>query len=85
MYDIRILDTPSKELRLLDKSIAKRIIEKIYWLRDNFDMHKPESLKGEFSTFYKLRIGEYRVLYQVDSSNKEIIIHLIGHRKEIYK
>ena len=72
-------------MQKLDKSIASRIVTKIKWLAENLDDIKLESLSGEFSHLFKLRIGDYRVLYGFNKPDKMIIIHLIGHRSEIYK
>jgi mRNA interferase RelE/StbE len=35
--------------------------------------------------FYKLRYGDYRIIYEILHEEKTVIIHLIRHRKEIYK
>lgn len=85
MYDVRILDEAVRELKKLDAIIAKRIISKIYWIAENFDTINAESLKGELSGFFKIRVGDYRVVYDVNQDTKTIFIHFIGHRKEIYK
>ena len=85
MYTLRILDPAITELSDLDKTIAKRIIKKLKWLAENFENIYPEVLKGELSGFYKLRVGNYRIIYEVFQKEKVIIIHLIGHRRDIYK
>ena len=85
MYNVRILETAISELASLDKPIANRIIRKIKWLAENFDNIYPEELKAQLSGFYKLRVGNYRVIYEVFQNEKVIIIHFIGHRREIYK
>ena len=42
-------------------------------------------LKGEYSAYYKFRIGDYRVLYQILDDEKTILIYSIGHRRDIYR
>ncbi|WP_345961257.1 type II toxin-antitoxin system RelE family toxin [Pseudanabaena sp. Chao 1811] len=44
----------------------------------------PLSLSGNLSSFFKLRVGDYRVIYAIAQSQKSLIIHQIGHRREIY-
>ncbi|WP_233467234.1 type II toxin-antitoxin system RelE family toxin [Dolichospermum flos-aquae] len=44
----------------------------------------PLSLTGQWSGFYKLRVGDYRVIYELDIEEQLIIIIRIGHRREIY-
>jgi mRNA interferase RelE/StbE len=45
---------------------------------------KPESLTGPFPGLLKLRIGDYRVVYQADREKKVLRVRLVGHRREIY-
>ncbi|MBF2049492.1 MAG: type II toxin-antitoxin system RelE family toxin [Leptolyngbya sp. IPPAS B-1204] len=40
--------------------------------------------QGDLSDFYKLRIGDYRVIYDLDSPSQTIVIMRVGHRREIY-
>lgn len=42
-------------------------------------------LKGKFSGCYKLKVGDYRAIYEVFHNKKVVTIHKVGHRKEIYK
>jgi len=43
-----------------------------------------KKLKGEYQNFYRIRIGDYRVLYSIKDKIKIIDIRQIGHRKDIY-
>ena len=61
-----------------------RIFNKIEWLSLNFEQITPLSLTGQWSGFYKLRVGDYRVIYELDAENQLIIIIRVGHRREIY-
>jgi len=59
--------------------------KKLQWLEENFEKIIPLPLTGNLSGFYKIRIGDYRVIYTFQISNKIITIHEIGHRKDIYE
>ena len=85
MYDLRILATAARELGKLDKSAVQRIIDRVRRLAENLDEIRLESLKGEFAGLYKLRVGDYRIVYEIIHDEKIIIIHQIGHRSEIYR
>jgi len=85
MFNVQLLDEAIDELGQLDKPIAKRITKKIKWLAENIESIQPEGLSGELAGFYKLRVGGYRVIYEILESEKIIIIHAIGHRSRIYK
>jgi mRNA interferase RelE/StbE len=86
MYEVEFTLEAEDDLSRLSKAIAQRILKKIRWLAENFEMVTPEPLSGEFKGLYKLRVGDYRVLYTFgQNERKVIIIHLAKHRREIYK
>ncbi len=84
-YTIRILKAASRDLTRLDKRAAHRIVERLRWLAENLEKVKPQALKGELAGLYKLREGDYRVIYEPIHQEKVIIIHSIGHRRQIYR
>jgi mRNA interferase RelE/StbE len=85
MYQIRIQDAAARDLARLDSAVARRIVNRIRWLVENLDVVKPEALTGDLSGLYKLRVGDHRVVYEIVHSEYVIVIHLIGHRREIYR
>jgi len=85
MYSIRLLKDASREMGRLDKSTAQRVVRKLHWLADNIESLSPEPLKGELSGLFKLREGDYLIAYEVLRFEKTIVVHLIGHRREVYK
>jgi len=84
MYSIRILDEASRDLSRLDKSVGVRIVERLRWLAENLETVKPEALIGDLVGFYKLRVGDYRVIYAVLRDEQTIVIYSVGHRRDIY-
>ncbi len=74
-----------EDLRRLDKAVSARIIEKISWIALNAELVNHTPLASSLSDFYKLRVGDWRVLYEVDRPGDRVIIHKVGHRKDIYK
>jgi mRNA interferase RelE/StbE len=71
-------------LSKIDSSNKLRIARKIKWLKENFEQITPIPLTGNPIGYFKLRIGDYRVIYSVNYFSKILIIHRIGHRREIY-
>ncbi len=71
-----------KDFNKLDTPIAKRILKKISWLSDNFEHITPEPLSRQFKGTFKLRIGDWRVIYTVEGLT--LVIQFIGHRRDIY-
>ena len=52
------------DLEKLRKSVCQRIVNKINWLAENFDQITPQPLTADLSGFFKLRVGDYRVIYE---------------------
>jgi len=73
------------DLRHLDKPTARRILHKLKWLSQNFEDLTPDRLTGDLREFYKLRVGSYRVIYTSEQEEHRLIVHMIGHRRDIYK
>ena len=84
-YTIRLLKPAGRELERLDKVVGTRVVRKLRWLAENLDGISPEPLKGRLRGLYKLREGDYRIAYEIFKAESLIIVHLIGHRREIYK
>ena len=85
MYELNLLPTAIDDLRRLQKTVTQRIIAKLRWLAENFDSIRPQGLAGPLGGLNKLRVGDYRVIYEADRDKKSITVHLIGHRREIYR
>ncbi len=85
MYKLDFSDEGEDSLASLDKKISQRILNKLKWLTQNIKEIDLLPLKGNFSGLYKLRIGDWRAIYEVDHDNKTITVHKAGHRREIYK
>jgi len=84
-YQVKFMPKAIEDISHLDKAIAQRILTKMRWLSENFDILTPEVLIGKWQGLFKLRVGNYRVVYTVNQKDKLIIVHLIGHRRNIYK
>jgi mRNA interferase RelE/StbE len=85
MHAIRLLEAATRELDDLDGSIRARLIERMRWLAENLDSIKPETLSGDLRGLYKLRAGDYRIVYEILRDEQTIVIHLVGHRRDIYR
>jgi mRNA interferase RelE/StbE len=73
----------AKDLKKIDKSIAKQILDKIdYELSNKAD--KFPVLKGKFAGLRKFRVGDYRIIYSIIKIDTVLVLR-IAHRKEIYR
>ncbi|MBN1875456.1 MAG: type II toxin-antitoxin system RelE/ParE family toxin [Anaerolineae bacterium] len=85
MYHVEFAATAADDLGRLNKPTAQRIFTKIKWLAENFPVLTPEPLTGQWEGVYKLRVGDYRVLYTFSRAESTIIVHFVRHRREVYK
>jgi len=74
-----------QDLAKLDSQTRRRIIDKLDWFLENFDGIFPLVLTGEFKNFYKLRAGDWRIIYKISWQNRIIIVCYIDKRDKIYK
>ena len=78
-----IKPSAAKELQALPANDRKRVVTKIESLASDPRPPGTEKLSGEEK--YRLRQGDYRVLYSVDDSQKILVIVKIGHRRDVYR
>lgn len=70
-----------KDLKKISKPFSQKIIDKVFELKNNPFPIQSKKLKG-MNGLYRLRVGDYRVVYQIHS--KVIIILGVGHRQGVY-
>jgi|Deesub1362B_J571_1020462.scaffolds.fasta_scaffold00152_29 mRNA interferase RelE/StbE len=85
MYRVIILPAALKDFKALNKRFAQRVADRLSWLAENVEKITHYPLKGPFAGLFKMRIGDWRVIYDIDYVQRVITIHRIGHRKEIYR
>ncbi|MHB8653683.1 MAG: type II toxin-antitoxin system RelE family toxin [Terriglobia bacterium] len=84
MYQVEFRPPAAQDFEKFDQAVAARLLKKLRWLAENFDSIKPEPLTGPFTGLLKLRVGDYRIIYQTDREKKVLTVRLVGHRREIY-
>ena len=84
-FGARLLDAAACDLARLDKPEARRIVQRINWLASNLGTVRPEALSGDLAGFCKLRIGDFRVVYEILDAEQTLLVHAIGHRRDIYR
>ncbi|MBI2624256.1 type II toxin-antitoxin system RelE/ParE family toxin [Candidatus Parcubacteria bacterium] len=73
------------ELGRIDRAVRKRVIAKVEWLAEHFDDVVPLPLHGPFRGLFKFAVGDWRIVYDFESTKNRIVIHHIGHRSKIYE
>ncbi|MGI8885170.1 MAG: type II toxin-antitoxin system RelE family toxin [Pyrinomonadaceae bacterium] len=85
MYRVRFVKDAVRDLENLDQTNARRVARKINWLAENAETIQPKGLRKNQAGLAKIREGDYRIIYQIIDAEKVIVIHFVGHRREIYK
>ncbi|MCU0326370.1 MAG: type II toxin-antitoxin system RelE/ParE family toxin [Spirosomaceae bacterium] len=83
-YKVIISNSAEKELSKLPKEVILKIKQKVIQLADNPFISGYKQLKGSQDKFYRIRVGNYRIIYSVQNNELIITIIKIGHRREIY-
>lgn len=84
LYKVEVKKSVLKELQSLDKKIIPQIWHRIKSLSVEPRPLNSKKLWGSGSS-YRIRIGDYRVIYQIDDGRKTVLIYRIAHRKEVYR
>lgn len=84
-YKVEFLDFATESLKKIDAGMQRRILKKIRWLCENFESITPVPLSANLNGLFKLRVGDYRVLYSFDDEIKIISVERVGHRRDVYQ
>jgi len=82
-YSLRFKRDAERELERLPKADVKRIRERIDQLQ--FLPRPPGCAKLGDPNIFRVRQGDYRIIYQVDDARRVVEILTIGHRREVYR
>jgi mRNA interferase RelE/StbE len=83
-YQVIIPKPVEKQLDDLPKQARSQILEKILSLEEEPRPSKVKKLKG-FENEYRIRVGDYRIRYEIDDKNLTVIVLHCKHRKDVYK
>jgi len=83
-YKVIVPKPVQKQLDRIPDKICEKILEKIINLKDNPRPHDCLKLKG-FDDEYRIRIGDYRVRYEIIENESLVLLLHCKHRKDIYK
>lgn len=83
-YKIEFKRSAERDIRKINSRLIPNIFRKINTLADNPFPRQSLKLCGTEAT-YRLRVGDYRVVYEVDAETNIIVVHYIRHRGEVYR
>jgi len=86
-WKIKYLKSIQKEIRKINKGEQKKIREYLEDRIANADDPRKfgKALKGTHAEFWRYRVGQYRIICEIDDSEIVILVIRIGHRKDVYR
>lgn len=84
MYELRIERQAKKDLRGIPKNLHRKIVEGMRGLGTEPRPPGCRKLSGSASD-YRLRVGQYRVLYEVDDNTRQVRVFRVKHRRDAYR
>ena len=83
-YSIIFKPSVEKDLRSLPRPMVARVFKRVEALRDDPFPRRSLKLAGA-EELYRIRVGDYRVIYAVDKKNQQILVHYVRHRRDAYR
>ncbi len=83
-YTIEVRSSARRALASLPRYFQERIGAAIAELANDARPHGVKKLTGQGSTF-RVRIGAYRIVYEVDDATRRVVVTRIAHRREAYR
>jgi len=86
MASFSVISKPSvqKDLRRIPPSLILRVLKQFRDLETDPFSNKAVKLSGA-ERLYRIRVGDYRIVYEVNVREKIVVIHHVRHRREVYR
>ena len=83
-YDVQLMPSAQKDLNALSGDLLSRLEMAILGLYNQPRPPRTKKLAGSGSK-WRIRVGDYIILYEIDEARKQVKIFRIAHRKEVYR
>ncbi len=83
-YTVEFAASARREFKALERAIQRRVATRIDALANQPFPPGAKKLQGE-RDLYRLRVGDYRIIYRVDGKRVTVLILKIGHRRDVYR
>ncbi|MCG8335782.1 MAG: type II toxin-antitoxin system RelE/ParE family toxin [Proteobacteria bacterium] len=83
-YIIELKKSAAKALRKLPKAAQKRIVAKLTEFETSLPPAEETKMKGN-NPFHRVRVGDFRIIFEIQNDILVILVLKIGHRKDIYR
>ena len=85
-FKILLTEEAQSDIRKLESQLQNRILDKLEWMGINVSLLRHQSLQGsKWNNTFKYRVGNYRIIYQLNQKDKILIVLKVGHRRDVYR
>lgn len=84
MYSIQFLPAAAKELKALPRKAIIKIDKELLAVAENPYQHSSVTRLQGYKDLFRLRVGDYRIVFKLEKRHLLILVVKIGHRKEVY-
>ena len=83
-WSLQFRPNARRQLEQTDRAVARRIAARLHWLTENAPELRHLPLRFELEGLYKLRVGDWRVIYRLLKEERVVLVVRLGHRSEVY-
>ena len=85
VFQIILTPEAQTDIRHLNPALQTRLLNKLEWMGQNTELLRHRALHGEeWIGCFRYRIGDYRIIYQIDWSAEKLLVLKVRHRREVY-
>ena len=83
-YRVIVKPAAERQLKRLDREVQRRLIRQLEKLADDPHPVGTHKLRGS-KNLYRMRVGDYRIVYEVQARRLMVLVVRIGHRRDVYR
>ena len=84
-FDVILTPEAQADILRLDPPVQSRVLDKLEWMAENVRLLRHQPLRGEeWQGLFKYRLGDYRIIYQLDWPQRQLTVLKVGHRRDVY-
>jgi mRNA interferase RelE/StbE len=84
-FQVILMPEAQADIQRLDSALQTRLLDKLEWMGENVELLRHRALRGdEWSGCFTYRVGDYRIIYQMDQPAEKLVVLKVGHRREVY-
>ena len=83
-YELAVKPSAIRDIERLPASVQRRVLERLARIQANPRAQGSVKLAGAKST-YRVRVGDWRIVYEVDDGRHIVFVTIVAHRREVYR